>query len=77
MPRHPNFMRTQRKQVFLSSETRTTIQSWADRQGVSFSAAIEALARSSLRRALGGAATRAPEAPLAGASPTVVPTAQK
>jgi hypothetical protein len=51
MPRHPTIIRTRRKQVFLTPEARTTIQAWADREGMSFSAAIEALARSGLRRA--------------------------
>lgn len=77
MPRHPNFIRTERKQVFLTPEARTTIQCWADREGVSFSAAIEALARSSLRRAPTGVATRPPVSTPVSASPAASPTVQK
>ena len=45
MPRHPNDIRTRPKHVFLTAEARVAIQEWADREGVSFSAAIETLAR--------------------------------
>jgi hypothetical protein len=58
MPRHPNSIRTERKQVFLTPEVRTTIQTWADREGLTFSAAIEALAQRGLRRAPAGASTK-------------------
>ncbi|HEX2033438.1 MAG TPA: hypothetical protein VHS99_04570 [Chloroflexota bacterium] len=49
MPQHPNYVRTARKQVCLTAEGRALIQEWADREGVSFSAAIETLARLGLR----------------------------
>jgi hypothetical protein len=58
MPRHPSFIRTERKQVFLAPEIRTTIQAWADREGLTFSAAIEALAQRELRRAPAGLPAR-------------------
>ena len=45
MPRHPNHVHTERKQVWLTPEARDLIQAWADREGTTFSAAIETLAR--------------------------------
>jgi hypothetical protein len=74
MPRHASPTHTERKNVRLTPETRTTIQAWATREGLSFSAAIEALARFGLRRAPATPASRSvPATPLAGAPPTVVP----
>lgn len=78
MPRHPNFMRTERKQVFLTPDARTTIQAWADREGVSFSAAIESLARSGLRRApMRSGLWAAPTANPSGPPRTNLPLARK
>src|SRR5829696_3309381 len=42
--------RTERKQVCLTPEGRGLIQAWAEQEGVSFSAAIETLARVGLRQ---------------------------
>jgi hypothetical protein len=56
MPRHGSVAPTERKHVRLTQEVRTTIQRWADREGLSFSAALEELARRALRRAPAGAA---------------------
>jgi hypothetical protein len=50
MPEHPNFTRTERKQVCLTPEGRGLIQAWAQQEGVSFSAAIETLARVGLQQ---------------------------
>jgi hypothetical protein len=50
MPEHPNYARTERKQVCLTPEGRGLIQRWADQEGVSFSAAIETLARVGLQQ---------------------------
>jgi hypothetical protein len=69
MPRHASLTHTERKNVRLTPETRTTIQAWATREGLSFSAAIEALARFGLRRPPASTASRsAPAATPAGAS---------
>lgn len=38
-------VRTGRKQIWLTDETRGAVQEWADAQGISFSAALESLAR--------------------------------
>ena len=62
MPRHGSVVPTERKHVRLTPEARTTIQRWADREGLSFSAALEALARRALRRAPAGAALWTPPA---------------
>src|SRR5215218_9270646 len=64
MPRHASTAPTERKQVHLTPDARTTIQAWADREGLTFSAAIEALARRGLRRAPAG--TTATPAPASG-----------
>jgi hypothetical protein len=50
MPGHPNHVRTERKQVCLTPEGRDLIQRWAQQEGISFSAAIETLARVGLRQ---------------------------
>jgi hypothetical protein len=50
MPRHPNHVRTERKQVCLTPEGRALIQAWAQQEGISFSAAIETLARVGLQQ---------------------------
>jgi hypothetical protein len=50
MPEHPNHVRTERKQVCLTPEGRDLIQRWAQQEGISFSAAIETLARVGLRQ---------------------------
>lgn len=50
MPEHPNHTRTERKQVCLTPEGRGLIQRWAQQEGVSFSAAIETLARVGLQQ---------------------------
>jgi hypothetical protein len=52
MPEHLNHphARTERKQVCLTPEGRGLIQAWAAQEGVSFSAAIETLARVGLRQ---------------------------
>ena len=60
MPKQPSFIHTERKQVFLTPETRTTIQARAIREGLSFSAAIEAFACFGLRRAPTSAASKSP-----------------
>ena len=50
MPRAGN-VRTAPKRVWLSDEGRAAVQAWADEHGVSFSAAIESLARIGLGQA--------------------------
>jgi hypothetical protein len=50
MPEHPNHTRTEPKRVYLTPEARGLVQEWADREGVTFSAAIETLARLGLRQ---------------------------
>jgi hypothetical protein len=50
MPELQNHARTERKQVCLTPEGRALIQAWAAQEGVSFSAAIETLARVGLRQ---------------------------
>jgi hypothetical protein len=63
MPRYASITHTERKHVRLTPEARTTIQRWADREGLSFSAALEALAQRALRRTPPGAALWIPAAP--------------
>ena len=48
-PDHPTPARGAAKHVYLSEEGRAAVQAWADREGVSFSAAIETLARLGLQ----------------------------
>jgi len=48
MPEHPNHLTTRPKHVYLTDEGGAAIQAWADGEGVTFSAAIETLARLSL-----------------------------
>ena len=50
MPEHPNHIRTERKQVCLTPEGRDLILRWAQQEGISFSAAIETLARVGLQQ---------------------------
>jgi len=50
MPEHPNHVRTERKQVCLTPEGRDLILRWAQQEGISFSAAIETLARVGLQQ---------------------------
>jgi hypothetical protein len=50
MPEHPNHISTRPKHVSLTDQGRAAVQAWADREGVSFSAAIETLARVGLRQ---------------------------
>ncbi len=50
-PRRPRHVRTRRTQVWLSEEAHVQIKGWAERQGLSVSAGIEALARLGLRQA--------------------------
>jgi hypothetical protein len=50
MPEHPNHTATRPKHVCLTDEARAAVQAWADREGVSFSAAIETLARLGLQQ---------------------------
>src|SRR5918998_5979248 len=50
MPEHPNHVRTERKQVCLTPEGRDLILRWAQQEGLSFSAAIETLARLGLQQ---------------------------
>jgi hypothetical protein len=63
MPKHASLTHTERKNVRLTPETRTIIQAWATREGLSFSAAIEALARFGLRRVQATSASRSAAAP--------------
>jgi len=50
MPEHPNHTATRAKHVCLTDDARAAVQAWADREGVSFSAAIETLARLGLQQ---------------------------
>jgi hypothetical protein len=50
MPEHPNHTRTRAKHVCLTDDARAAVQAWADREAVSFSAAIETLARLGLQQ---------------------------
>jgi hypothetical protein len=50
MSRHPNFVTTRPKHVCLTDATRAAVQAWADREGVTFSAALETLARLGLQQ---------------------------
>ncbi len=50
MPEHPNHVSTRPKHVSLTDDGRAAVQAWADREGVSFSAAIETLARLGLQQ---------------------------
>jgi hypothetical protein len=50
MPEHPNHTRTEPKRVYLTPEARALVQQWADREGVTFSAGIETLARLGLQQ---------------------------
>jgi hypothetical protein len=50
MPEHPNHVSTRPKHVSLTDEGRAAVQEWADREGVTFSAAIETLARLGLQQ---------------------------
>src|SRR5687768_7267012 len=50
MPEHPNHIRTERKQVCLTPEGRDLILRWAQQEGISFSAALETLARLGLQQ---------------------------
>jgi hypothetical protein len=50
MPEHPNHTATRAKHVCLTDDGRAAVQAWADREGVSFSAAIETLARLGLQQ---------------------------
>ena len=50
MPEHPNHTVTRAKHVCLTDDARAAVQAWADREGVSFSAAIETLARLGLQQ---------------------------
>jgi hypothetical protein len=73
MPRHASLTHTERKNVRLTPETRTTIQAWATQEGLSFSAAIEALARFGLRRAPASAASKVAPIPATAPPATVAP----
>ena len=50
MPEHPNHTATRAKHVCLTDDARAAVQAWADREGVSVSAAIETLARLGLQQ---------------------------
>jgi hypothetical protein len=50
MPEHPNHTATRAKHVYLTEDARAAVQGWADREGVTFSAAIETLARLGLQQ---------------------------
>jgi len=50
MPEHPNYTATRAKHVYLTDAGRTAVQAWADREAVTFSAAIETLARLGLQQ---------------------------
>jgi hypothetical protein len=50
MPEHPNHVTTRAKHVCLTDEARIAVQDWADREDVTFSAAIETLARLGLQQ---------------------------
>src|ERR687894_654622 len=50
MPEHPNHTATRAKHVCLTDDARAAVQAWADQEGISFSAAIETLARVGLQQ---------------------------
>jgi hypothetical protein len=50
MPEHPNHTATRAKHVYLTDDGRAAVQAWADREEVTFSAAIETLARLGLQQ---------------------------
>ena len=50
MPEHPNHTATRAKHVCLTDVARAAVQAWADREAVTFSAAIETLARLGLQQ---------------------------